>query len=156
VPGKGEKATPEDIGNQPPSKPDPKAKREREEVFAQKENFTDLRNTRFREQTEQLKREHWVRMWASGCVFFFVLGWLFFVGLVVLLAGFAVLPQLSEKVLIALLATTTVTVVGLLAAVVRYLFPINPAIFGHDSLPVARGTRGQNRRSRTDDKKADK
>jgi hypothetical protein len=75
--------------------------------------------------------------------FFFVLGWLIFVGVVVLLAGAGYFQQLSEKVLIALLATTTITVIGLLAAVVRYLFPINPAIFGHESLPSASGVRSK-------------
>lgn len=133
--------SPDDIGESPsPTNDDPRAKRERDEQFNPKPNFTDLRNQRFQDQSQQLRREHWVRLVASALVFFFVLGWLLFVGVVIILAGAGVLQQLSEKVLISLLATTTVTVIGLLAAVVRYLFPPNPAIFGHDSLPTARGT----------------
>lgn len=136
-----EGASPEDIGE--PSAPptdDPRARRERDKQFDPKPTFTDLRNERFEDQSRQLRREHWVRLGAAALVFVFVLGWLVFVGVVVLLAGAGVLKELSEKVLIALLATTTVTVIGLLAAVVRYLFPTSPAIFGQDSLPTTRGT----------------
>ena len=137
-------AAPDDIGELPTlPKNDPRANRERDEQFGEKFTFTDLRNARFKDQTRQLWREHWVRLGAAGCVFLFVLGWLFFVGTVVLLAGLGHLKELSEKVLIALLATTTVTVVGLLAAVVRYLFPTNPAIFGQDSLPTTRGAKAE-------------
>ena len=141
-------ASPEDIGEpHAPVTDDPRAKRERDRQFDPKPTFTDLRNQRFEDQSRQLRREHWVRLGAAACVFAFVLGWLAFVGTVVVLAGVGLLKELSEKVLIALLATTTITVVGLLAAVVRYLFPTNPAIFGQDSLPTTRGASAPRKRS---------
>lgn len=149
--GKGA-ASPDDIGEPAvPSSDDPRARRERDKQFDFKPTFTDLRNERFSDQSRQLRREHWVRLGAAALVFFFVLGWLTFVGVVVLLAGASVLKELSEKVLIALLATTTVTVVGLLAAVVRYLFPTNPAIFGQDSLPTTRGAKAPAKKAKKKD-----
>lgn len=136
--GKGD-TTPDDIGSEPPSPVNDKnAKRERDEAFEKKVSFTELRNERFKDQSLRLKHEHWARLVASGCVFLFVLGWLALVGAIITLAGLGYLKDLSEKVLISLLATTSVTVIGLLAAVVRYLFPPNPAIFGHESLPTTR------------------
>lgn len=131
------------------AKPDARAQREHDKQFDPKPTFIDLRNERFADQSRQLRREHWLRLTASGCVFAFVLGWLTFVAVVVILAGAGILKELSEKVLIALFATTTVTVVGLLAAVVRYLFPTNPAIFGQDSLPTTRSAKPEKKSKKT-------
>lgn len=134
------------------SKPAVAAKSDAREYAGQfdpKPTFTELRNERFEDQSRHLRREHWLRLIASAAVFVFVLGWLLFVAVVTVLTGVGYLKDLSEKVLIALFATTTVTVVGLLAAVVRYLFPINPAIFGQDTLPTTRAAKHEKRTKKT-------
>ncbi len=65
-----------------------------------------------------------------GRVFWLVVGWLIFVGIVVVADGIKPVWNndrfdLSDPVLIALITTTTINVIGLFFIVLRYLFP-NP------------------------------
>ena len=140
-------SSPADIGAPPhsPPKNDPAGRAEGPEVFGDLPNFTHLRNRRFHEQTIHLRREHWFRLGTAVAVFAVVCLWLIAVGVIVVLQGAKVLV-LDSKVLVALLVTTTLNVIGLLAAVVRYLFPARPAVFGQDALPRVGGRPRPDRR----------
>lgn len=54
-----------------------------------------------------------------------MIGWLVFVGLMVLAKGICEGFRLSEKEVIALLGTTTINIIGLFAVILKYLFPNN-------------------------------
>lgn len=137
--GSSEKASTDDVGEPPPDTPDPKAVKEERRTFESKPNFTELRNTRFQEQTAQLRLEHLFRLWTAGIVFAFVVGWMVVVTGIVIAQGFKWL-DLSEKVLIGLLVTTTFNVLGLLATAIRYFFPADRSIFGQTELPSTRSS----------------
>lgn len=135
--------SPADIPNPLPRlKPDRSAGEERA-VFDIPPTLTTLRNQRFQQQSDQLRREHWFRLVTAAVIFVLVVVWLFVVVGIVLCQGLNRI-DLDPKVLIALLVTTTLNVIGLLAAVVRYLFPREPIVFGQDSIP----TLGQGRSGR--------
>lgn len=74
-------------------------------------------------------------------VYRLIRGWFEFVA-VILIAHTALrvcgYTDLSDGVLIALLGTTTVTVIGLFAVVVRYLFPSEPRRAGRRGRPTPR------------------
>lgn len=129
--------TPSDISQPPPpsAKTDAKAKREAQNPFGDPPTLTHLRNQRFEQQTNQLRREHWFRLATAAVIFVAVAVWLTAVVGIVVAQGLKRL-DLDPKVLVALLVTTTLNVIGLLAAVVRYLFPREPVVFGQDSIPT--------------------
>ena len=71
------------------------------------------------------KAEHRSRSSYATKVFNLVICWLVFVAIVTLISGvkyWEAYYAFSDKVIITLLSTTTVTVVGLFATVLRYLF----------------------------------
>lgn len=122
-----------------PGRPPPgrRMRRDDRSAYSRKPTFTDLRNERFADQSRFLRREHRFRLVTAVVVFAFVMGWMVGVAGILVAQGAGRL-DLPEKVLIALLVTTTLNVVGLLAAAVRYFFPLRPAIFGQTELPQAR------------------
>ena len=132
------RASLDDIREVPdPGQADKPAKKEAESAFSDLPTFTTLRNQRFKEQTDQLRREHWLRVVTTTLVIGLVVGWLLIVLGIVIGQGLKLI-DLGEKVLVALLATTSINVIGLLAVVVRYLFPREPRVFGHYSMPSVR------------------
>lgn len=82
------------------------------------------RNNQLAENTEILKDDGKARKIFSRWVFGFVA--LYVITTMVMLALNNISCHLSENVLITLLSTTTINIIGLLAAVVRYLFPHRP------------------------------
>jgi hypothetical protein len=97
-----------------PNEPDPKTSAEA--AYLDKEHKkAALLNIK---QDIELRRDY------ARDVFKLIVFWLAFVGLIVLLQGFKLLGYiLADSVMIALITTTTASVIGILLIVVRYLFP---------------------------------
>ena len=76
------------------------------------------------EQIERLKDDRNLRNKYSKRVYWFMLGWSVFVGLVTLLHGFGLCGfQLPDIVMATLVGSTTISVLGLVGFVVKGLFP---------------------------------
>ena len=67
------------------------------------------------------------RGWLTWAIFALVALWLSFVGTLLMFAGLKAWAfQLTDTVLVAVLTTTTLNILALLASVTRYLFPKRP------------------------------
>ena len=82
-----------------------------------------------RQQTiEDLHQDREERRKYSGLIYWLVVGYLAFVGAIVLLAGLDHVPfGLPDSVLMVLIGSTAASVVGLFAIVANYLFPQRPS-----------------------------
>ncbi|MCI0638684.1 MAG: hypothetical protein L0Y70_06390 [Gemmataceae bacterium] len=114
----------DDIG--PPihaPKPEKKAKNELLH-FAKRETL--IRN-RYEQETKRMKSEHTFRIRAGITIFVIVCVWLVIVvGIMIWQGAIEKDARMPDAVLVALLATTTVNVIGMLLVVIRYLFPSTP------------------------------
>jgi hypothetical protein len=97
------------------------AKREYWDQFPSK---SQLERHRYRQETRRMRREDDLRHRMVRIVFWFVSIWVTTIILIVVLNSVKWLQfETSDRVLIALLATTTINIIGLFVAVVNYLFP---------------------------------
>lgn len=114
--------TPEDIGQTGPlPTPDDRARAE-QRVYT----LPELRRLRYEQETRRRALELKLRLGTAVAVYLLVIGWLIAVILILVWQGWpnkTAENRLSDSVLITLLATTSINIIGLLAAVVRYLFP---------------------------------
>lgn len=81
-----------------------------------------LRNDRYSDENEHWKKIYELRAQYIPYLFFMVVGWLIFAAVTVLLTGLELL-KISDAVLIALITTTTATVLGIFIIVAKWLFP---------------------------------
>ena len=81
-----------------------------------------LRNDRFSDENEHWKKIYELRAQYIPYLFFMVVGWLIFAAATVIFAGMRLLIT-SDPVLIALVTTTTATVLGIFIIVAKWLFP---------------------------------
>lgn len=81
-----------------------------------------LRNDRFSDENEHWKKIYELRAQYIPYLFFMVVGWLIFAAATVILTGVGLLT-ISDAVLIALVTTTTATVLGIFIIVAKWLFP---------------------------------
>lgn len=75
-------------------------------------------------QSQKIKDDNEARKLHSGLIFLLVFIWLITVLVIIILNGARVL-NLSDKVIITLLSTTSINVIGLLVIVANYLFNKN-------------------------------
>lgn len=77
-----------------------------------------------REEIRQTQHLHFARMILLGGLFVLVLGWLFSVILLLIMVGFSSLDSfnLSDKVIITYITSTTVSVLGLFHIAAKWLF----------------------------------
>ena len=81
-----------------------------------------LRNNRFSDENDHWKKIYELRTQYIPYLFFMVVGWLIFAAATVMLTGVRLLT-ISDAVLIALVTTTTATVLGIFIIVAKWLFP---------------------------------
>jgi hypothetical protein len=90
-----------------------------------------LDNARLNEELAQLKQANALRGWIPKRLWGLTLGWLLAVFLLVILGGtdknFCLHLEFDQSVLIALITSTTATVIGMFAILLKYLFPSNAA-----------------------------
>jgi hypothetical protein len=76
-----------------------------------------------RTEVGQIKQLHWVRIGLIGALFFLVVVWLFVLLLILSFQGFVLGAfHLSDKILIAYITSTTVSVLGLFHIAAKWLF----------------------------------
>lgn len=81
-----------------------------------------------REATQLMKWNRWLRLGFSGVIVLIVSLWLLVVAGIVLLDGFHYKGfSLTPSVLVTLIGGSSVNIIGLLAIVVRDIFPGNPS-----------------------------
>jgi hypothetical protein len=97
---------------------------------------------------QRLQQEHGLRVMMAVGIFLVCLAWLMFVGFVLFLQGLfhGYIFSVSDSIMIAFLATTTVNVLGLLATVIRYLFPRNANGPSSAMLESDEGSRSQSKK----------
>jgi hypothetical protein len=83
-----------------------------------------LENDRVRANNEKIRDENTLRKSYGRCIYWFVVAWVAsIVGIVICtgwkLGGF----QLSDTALIAIISGNTITIIGMLVTIVKYLFP---------------------------------
>ena len=89
----------------------------------QREEEAQLARDREHEYKKK-KQDFILKSVTAGVIFILVCGWIIFVVYAIYCHGAINIPfWISDKVLIALLSTTTINVVGLLYVVVKYFFP---------------------------------
>lgn len=108
-----------DIDNEP----DRETEEEKEDLSRERaklENDALLQDLWFK------KEEHDQRIHYAKNIYYLIVVWLAFIGVIVICSGLKALVceyfELSDKVIITLLTTTTVTVIGLFGTVLKYLF----------------------------------
>ena len=75
-------------------------------------------------ELKELRDNHSLRLSYTGHIFKLVVAWLTCVVMCVVLAGFRLWGfQLSEKILIAFITSTTINVVGLFVLVAKWMYP---------------------------------
>lgn len=93
-------------------------------IDSYEEEKKSLENERLKAEIEDLVQDRDQRKTYANRLFWLVAVWLVVIGLIVLLHGFSHVPfTLSGTVLTTLIGSTTVSVLGLFAIVVNYLFP---------------------------------
>lgn len=84
----------------------------------------DLENQQRQEQIKDLRQDREQRKTYSDALFRLMLGWSIALAVIVFMDGACCVRfQLSERVLLALIGSTTASVFGLFFVVAKYLFP---------------------------------
>ncbi|HEY7772566.1 MAG TPA: hypothetical protein VIC26_05270 [Marinagarivorans sp.] len=109
------------------NEPDDATKEEEQSLERERKQ---LENNALIQELEFKKEEHSQRIKYAKRIYTLIVAWLVFIGFVVICSGLKVLLyeyfELSDKVIITLLTTTTVTVIGLFGTVLKYLFGRQP------------------------------
>lgn len=94
------------------------------------ENLVSAGETWLRQEIRHTKQLHYVRVFLLGALFLLVLLWLLSVALLLILQGFKLWGfWLSDKVIIAYITSTTVSVLGLFHIAAKWLFSAGFADF---------------------------
>lgn len=110
------------INIQESDRPDTYTRKEEAQLETEEKKIA---NSLKRQELEFQRAEHDQRINYAKKVFRLIIGWLIFIFVVVLASGLVFFDdyfKLSDKVIITLLTTTTISVVGLLGIVLKYLF----------------------------------
>ena len=103
----------------------------REEAQSLERERQQLENNALIQELKFKNEEHSQRIAYAKRIYTLIVAWLIFIGFVVICSGLKVLLcqyfELSDKVIITLLTTTTVTVIGLFGTVLKYLFGRQPS-----------------------------
>jgi hypothetical protein len=95
------------------------------------DNLAGVGETWLRQEIAHTKHLHYVRLGLLGALFILVILWLISIGMLLLLSGFGSLVsfQLSDKVIMTYMGTTTVSVLGLFHIAAKWLFSAGFADF---------------------------
>lgn len=108
-----------DIDNEP----DRETEEEKQDLARERRK---LENAALLQELKFKKKEHRQRVEYAKKIYILIVVWLAFIGLIIICSGLKALVseyfELSDKVIITLLTTTTVTVIGLFGTVLKYLF----------------------------------
>lgn len=77
-----------------------------------------------KQELEELKDTHTLRLKFAKSIFWVVVLWLLFVSIILVMEGFWLWDfSLSDAILITILTTTSINIIGLLVIVAKWLFP---------------------------------
>lgn len=95
---------------------------ETDAVVDELEKLKKLQNERYKDESDHWKTIYELRKQYIPYLFYMVVCWLVFVSVIIVLSGIEII-KFSDAVLIALITTTTATVLGIFVIVAKWLFP---------------------------------